>query len=226
MSEERGIDDPTFLRVAPRTGRRRPRPAGVERRPEGPGSDPARQERSHPHCVPASPDGRFAVVADLGLDALTSDRFGPGGVLSSEPAAVTRLTPGCGHRHLVLHQGETFAICELDSTVASPRYEAGSGRFDVVAVAPTLPEGHGSSHCSDVRIHPNGRWVYAADRGHDSIAVLALDPDSGALTPRRHHPCKGRTPRHLALDPTGRHLVVADQDSDALGIFALDEGGS
>ncbi len=194
----------------------------------GRGPDPARQERSHPHCVLPSRDGRFAVVADLGLDTLTSYRSGPDGTLSAEPAAVTRLKPGCGPRHLAFHPGGQFAvvICELDSTVASLRYDAGSGRFDVVAVAPALPDGHGTSHCSDVQIHPNGRWVYAANRGHDSIAVLALDPDSGALTPAGHHPCGGRTPRHLALDPTGRHLVVANQDSDELAVFALDGAGA
>ncbi len=194
----------------------------------GRGPDPARQERSHPHCVLPSPDGRFAVVADLGLDTLTSYRRGSDGALSAEPAAVTRLTPGCGPRHLAFHPGGRLAVavCELDSTVASLRYDAESGRFEVIAIAPALPEGHGISHCSDVQIHPNGRWVYAANRGHDSIAVLALDPDSGALTPRGHHPCAGRTPRHLSLDPAGRYLVAANQDSDGLAIFALDEAGA
>ena len=193
----------------------------------GRGAHPARQDRPHPHCVLPSPDGRFVVVCDLGLDAILTYRRGRDGMPSPE-AAVTRLRPGSGPRHIAFHPGGRFAvvICELDSTVSSLCYDPGSGRLDVIATVPALPGGHGPSRASDVQIHPNGRWVFGANRGHDSVAVLAMDPDTGSLTPAGHHPCGGRTPRHLALDPSGRHLVVANQDSDALSVFALDATGA
>ena len=191
----------------------------------GRGPDPVRQERAHPHCVRQSPDGRFAIVADLGLDAILTYGLGADGRLSSEPVAVSALPPGAGPRHLVFHpEGRlVLVICELNSTVVSLRYSAENGALAALASASTLPpRWEGESHCSDIQFGPRGRFVYGANRGHDSIAMLGLDAPSGELRPMGHISCGGRTPRNLAVDPTGRFLIVANQNSDDLTVLSID----
>ena len=193
----------------------------------GRGTDPERQERPHPHCVLPSPDGRFVVVADLGLDLLASYRWGPDG-LSPEPVAVTRLPDGSGPRHLAFGPdgGLALLVCELASTVSSLRFDAATGGFAVIDTVPALPASAGLSHASDIRVHPGGRRVYAANRGHDSIVDMALDPATGRLAVMGHRACGGRTPRNLALDPAGRHLLVANQNGDAIAVFRLAGDGA
>jgi 6-phosphogluconolactonase len=191
----------------------------------GLGPNAERQERPHPHCVLASPDNRFVVVADLGLDALLSYRFGSDGRLSDQPAAITPMPPGAGPRHLAFHPSGDLAvvICELDSTLSSLRYHAGDGRFELLSTVSAVPaEARHDTHCADVQIHPNGRFVYGSNRGHDSVVILGLDPATGDLTLVGHEPCGGRTPRNLAIDPSGRFLMVANQNSDRVSVFAID----
>ena len=191
----------------------------------GPRAD--RQERSHPHCVLPSPDGRFAVVADLGLDALFTYRYGPDGMLSPAPVATTPMPPGSGPRHLAFHPSGRLAVVirELDCAISSLRFEPGTGTFALVSTVPTLPDGTAmENYCSDVQIHPGGGFVYGANRGHDSIAMYSLDEPSGRLEPIGHRSCGGKTPRNLAIDPEGRYLVVANQDSDTLSVLAIEDG--
>ncbi len=198
--------------------------ASVAHRGHGP--DAERQERAHPHCVLPSPDGRFVAVVDLGLDAILSYGFGPDGALSEAPVARAALPAGCGPRHLAFHPGGWLAmvICELDSTLLSFRFDAQTGAFTPIDSLPTTPaDGRSGNSCSDVQIHPNGRFVYGANRGHDSIVVAAIDPREGMLSLAGYHPCGGRTPRNLAIDPSGRFLVVANQNSDSLSVFTIDD---
>ena len=191
----------------------------------GHGVDAERQERSHAHCVLPSPDGDVVVAVDLGLDAILSYRFGPHGQLSGEPLARSELPAGAGPRHLAFHPDGTLAvvICELDSSLISLRFDAHTARFAALDRMSAVPDAaRAGNHCSDVQIHPNGRFLYGANRGHDSIVVAAIDVRSGRLSLVGHHACGGRTPRHLAIDPSGRLLVVANQNSDTLAIFAID----
>ena len=197
--------------------------SSVAHRGQGPNAE--RQERSHAHCVLPSPDGEAVVVVDLGLDAILSYRFGPDGRLSGEPLARSDLPAGAGPRHLAFHPDATLAvvICELDSSLVLLRFDAGAARFAVLDRLSAVPDAaKAGNHCSDVQIHPNGRFLYGANRGHDSIVVAAVDAVAGRLSLVGHHPCGGRTPRHLAIDSSGRHLVVANQNSDTLAIFAID----
>jgi 6-phosphogluconolactonase len=196
----------------------------VAHRGKGPNAE--RQERAHPHCVLPTPDGRFVVVVDLGLDAILTYRFGPDGQLFGKPVTRSPLPSGAGPRHLAFHPTGRMAvvICELDSTLLSLRYGAETGGFTPVESIAAVPAAARSgNHCSDVQIHPNGRFVYGANRGHDSIVILTINPQTGRLSLVGHHPCGGRTPRSLAIDPTGRFLVVANQNSDTLSIFAIDD---
>jgi 6-phosphogluconolactonase len=193
---------------------------------EGTGPNPDRQERPHPHCVFAVPDNRFVVVADLGLDALFAYPFDAEGRLDAAGVVRSPLPAGSGPRHFAFHGNGRLAvlICELDSTVASLRYDPATGRFETIGIVSAVPEGVSGSHCSGIQIHPNGRFVYGANRGHDSVAAFGLDAGSGALTPLGHTPCGGKTPRDMTIDPSGRFLMVCNQDSDVISVFAIDPG--
>ncbi len=197
--------------------------ASVAHRGSGPNAE--RQERAHAHCVLPSPDGHALVAVDLGLDAILSYRFGPDGQLSGEPLARSALPAGAGPRHLAFHPDGTLAVvtCELDSSLLLLRFDAHMSSFAVLDRLSAVPDpARAGNHCSDVQIHPNGRFVFGANRGHDSLVIAAIDAEAGRLSLVGHHACGGRTPRHLAIDPSGRLLVVANQNSDALAIFPID----
>jgi 6-phosphogluconolactonase len=191
---------------------------------EGSGPNAARQERPHPHCVLASPDNRFIIVADLGLDALIAYPFGPDGHLDKAKAMRSPLPPGSGPRHFAFHSDGRIAvvICELNSTIVTLRYHRDSGRFDLIDIVAAVPKGTQENHCSGIAIHPRGRFVYGANRGHDSIAILGIDGETGRLSLLAHRPSGGATPRDMAFDPSGRFLAVANQDSDCVSVFLVD----
>jgi 6-phosphogluconolactonase len=205
-------------------GRLLPPTASVAHRGSGPHAE--RQERAHPHCVLQSPDGRFVIVADLGLDALLTYAYAADGTLSAEPVATTALPKGAGPRHFAFHPNGRLAvvICELDSTISSLRYDRERGSFSLIGTVPAVPPAaRAENHCSDIQIHPGGRFVFGGNRGHDSIAILSIDPESGRLASLGAVPCGGATPRNLAIDPTGRFLLAANQNGDAIAVLAIDK---
>jgi 6-phosphogluconolactonase len=192
----------------------------------GSGIDPVRQAGPHAHSVTLDPAGRFAFVPDLGLDRLMIYRFDAGrGLLEPGRVPWIKMKPGAGPRHLAFQPGGGFAwlVNELDSTVAALAYDRRSGTFRLLQTVPTLPEGVvGESTCADIHASPDGRFVYASNRGHDSIAAWRVHPRKGTLDLVGHRPSGGRTPRNFAIDPTGRFLLVANQDSDTVVTFRLD----
>ena len=199
-------------------------PATSVVRHEGSGPNRARQEGPHAHSVTLDPAGRFAFVADLGIDRLMGYRFDPAtGALS--PGEGVTVEPGAGPRHFEFHpRGDrAYLINELTSTLTALAYDAASGRLTPTATVPTLPADFGGrSHAADVHVHPSGSFVYGSNRGHDSIVVYGIAAGSGELTLVQHQPTLGRTPRNFAIDPTGRFLLVANQDSHGIVTFAID----
>lgn len=189
----------------------------------GCGPNTERQERAHAHCVRVTPDNRFAVVADLGLDALLAYPFDAETGQLGAPVR-TDLTPGSGPRHFLFHPDGRIVLVvgELDSTVTALRYDAMTGVFESLDRISILPEGAAENHSADIQLHPNGRFGYVSNRGHDSIALVAVDAESGRLTALGHTPCGGFCPRNLAFDPSGRFLAVANQNGDNITIFAVD----
>lgn len=193
---------------------------------EGKGPHPTRQEKPHPHSVTPSPDNRQVVVADLGLDriflyALDADHAR----LASAPLSVAT-APGAGPRHFKFHPDgqHAYGINELDNTITAYRYSAAEGLRPASSV-PTLPaEFSGASTTAEIRVHPNGRFLYGSNRGHDSIAVFSLDPQSGlpSARPLEIVPSGGRNPRNFALSPDGRWLVCGHQDTPLLTVFGVD----
>lgn len=191
------------------------------------GSSVNRQRQSGPHAHAAlfSPDNRFLLAADLGADRIFVYRFDAarGSLAPNDPPSVA-VTPGAGVRHLVFHpNGKVlYAINELASSVTVFRYDAARGALEEYQTASTLPEHfEGATTAAEIAIDATGSHVYASNRGHDSIALLAVDPVLFTLTAMEFPPAMGRTPRHFALDPDGRNLVVASQDSGRLQVFSV-----
>lgn len=191
----------------------------------GTGIDPRRQSGPHAHSVTLDASNRLAFVPDLGLDKLMIYRFDPKrGKLEPNDVPWIEMKPGAGPRHLSFHPSGLFAylVNELDSTVVALAYR-GSGTFVHLQSIRALPdEFAGESTCADVHVHPSGGFVYASNRGHDSIAIHRIDPVSGRLTLIGHEQTRGRTPRSFGIDPHGRFLVVANQDSDSVTTFRID----
>ena len=193
----------------------------------GHGADPKRQEAPHAHSIDLSPDNRFAFVDDLGLDKLLAYKFDAGKVppISNDPP-FAKLDPGAGPRHFALHPSGKFAyvIAEMHSTVTAFSADLKSGTFHPLQTLSTLPSTFKAQNDdAEVEVHPSGKFLYASNRGHDSIAVFAIDPTKGTLTLVDHTPTQGKTPRNFAIDPTGRFLFAENQESDNIVVFRIDE---
>lgn len=184
----------------------------------------SRQEGPHAHSVTVDPSGKHVIVADLGLDALISYRLDPvAGTLTKVCEVI--VGPGTGPRHFAFHpSGDlAFSINELSSTLTSFRYDGDSGKLTPLGQVSTLPNDFRSENTTaEVRVHPTGRWVYASNRGHDSIVQVEVDGKSGAMTTVGHTPTGGKTPRNFNIDPSGRYLIAANQNSGTVVCFRID----
>ncbi|WP_082927585.1 lactonase family protein [Paenibacillus oryzisoli] len=188
----------------------------------GPQAD--RQEAPHAHSIIPSPDNRYAVSADLGLDRLVISRIDAesGDLL---PHGGADVKPGAGPRHVVFNADSTYvyAINELDNTVTVLSYEADAGRMAAVQSLSTLPEDFGGvSYCADIHLAEDGRFLYASNRGHDSVAVYGVDRDSGTLSVVGWQSTRGQWPRNFALSPQDEFLLAANQNSNSIVVFRRD----
>lgn len=192
----------------------------------GAGADPKRQSRPHAHCVALSRNNRFAIVADLGLDELVVYRFDPKrGSLTPNDPPFARVNPGAGPRHFAFHPTERYAyvINEMQSTVTAFTYDAARGAFKELQTISTLPHDFtGDNTTAELEVHPSGKYLYGSNRGHDSIAVFAIDAGKGTLALLADVPTQGKTPRNFGLDPTGAYLLAANQNSGNLVLFRID----
>lgn len=188
---------------------------------------PRRQGGPHAHCILPDPQNRRALVCDLGVDkvfAYPLDAAG-GGLLTNGVAAAT-LPPGAGPRHLTFSANGRFVyvINELNSTLAVFAYQSRRGEFSLRQTVGTLPADFtGENTTADIHVHPGGKFLYGSNRGHDSLAVFAINRATGRLSLIEHVPTGGRTPRNFGLDPTGRWLLAANQNSDSVVVFRVDD---
>jgi 6-phosphogluconolactonase len=193
----------------------------------GHGPNPKRQEGPHAHSIDLSPDNRFAMVDDLGLDELLVYKFDAGkGTLTPNDPPFAKLDPGAGPRHFALAPSGKFAyvISEMHSTVTVFSADLETGTFRPLQTISALPKGFkGPNDDAEIEVHPSGKLLYASNRGHDSIAVFAIDSGKGTLTLVEHASTSGKTPRNFALDPAGKLLFVANQESDNIIVFHIDE---
>lgn len=188
------------------------------------GPNRARQDKPHPHSVTFSPDDRYVYVCDLALDAVIVYAVDPSTATLREASRAT-VAPGAGPRHSKISADGRFlyVLNELDGTVTTFARDPASGALTSIQTVGTLPEDfRGPNTSAEIRLHPNGRFVYVSNRGHDSIAVLARDPDSGKLTRVQIVSSGGQHPRNFELSPDGAWLVCANRDSDNLVAFRVD----
>lgn len=194
----------------------------------GRGPHPTRQEKPHAHSVSVAPDNRHVLVADLGLDRIFTYALDPAAAaLSATVPPFTATAPAAGPRHGKFSADGRFfyLVNELDATVVAFRYDAANGALAALQTAPTLPPGFtGANLCAELRLHPSGRALYVSNRGHDSLAVFAVDPATGLLSPAPLEivPSGGAHPRNFALSPDGRWLVCGHQHSPRISVFAVD----
>ena len=192
----------------------------------GTGAVKARQEGPHAHSFNVSPDNRFAIAADLGLDKLLVYRLdAEKGTITPNDPPFFATAPGSGPRHFAFHPDgrHAYVINEINSTITALTYDPTNGSFADAGTLSTLPaDFKGSSTCADIEVHPSGKFLYGSNRGHDSIAMFSIEPGTGKLHSIGFEPTGGKTPRNFGIDPTGRFLIAANQDTDNLVVFRID----
>jgi 6-phosphogluconolactonase len=192
----------------------------------GSGIDPERQEGPHTHAINVTPDNRHVLVADLGLDKLFVYNFDSthGTIVeSASPFAV--MPPGSGPRHVAFHPNGLFVyvINELASRITMFSYDSGSGTLSSGQTISTLADDFvGYSNAAELQVDAEGQFLYASNRGPDTIRTFAVDSANGMLTPVSDVPSGGKTPHSVAIDPTGKFLLAANADSDTIVIFRID----
>ena len=196
-------------------------------RHSGSGSNPRRQEGPHPHMIVTDPNGKFALVPDLGVDRVIAYRLDPStGQLNTAPGAGGSVEPGSGPRHLAfgVNGRQVYLINELASTISVFDYDPDDGGMEPVQTVSTIPTDFTEpTTTAAIVVHPSGRFVYGSNRGHDSVAGFEIDATSGKLTPRGQTPTGGRTPRDINIDPSGTYLLAANQGSDSITTFRINQ---
>jgi 6-phosphogluconolactonase len=185
-----------------------------------------RQSGPHAHSANVSPDGRWLLVADLGLDQILSYRVDAvKGTLSPGDPPFTKIAPGSGPRHMAFGRDGRFAyaISEMLSTVTVFRYNSARGSLQELQTAQVTPEGYtGPKSSAEIAVDPGGKFLYGSNRGDSTIAVFRIDADKGTLTLVERVSTQGKTPRNFAIDPSGAFLFAANQDSGNVVEFRID----
>ncbi len=186
-----------------------------------------RQEAPHAHWIATSPDNRFLLTADLGIDKILISPFhlADGAFTPNKPSSGVRLKSGAGPRHAAFSpSGKFFYVAsELNSTVTAYSYNAKDGTLHELQTVFTLPKDFsGENDVAEIAVHPSGRFLYVSNRGRDSLAVFAIDAVKGKLTPVADIATQGKTPRNFAIDPSGKYLLAANQGSSDIVVFKID----
>jgi len=191
---------------------------------EGSSVNPARQKGPHGHAINLDPSNNYAFASDLGLDKILIYKFNAcSGILTKHGHA--SLAPGAGPRHFAISQDSKFAysLNELHSTITSLKFDAKKGKLSSIQTISTLPTGYkGRNSTAEIRIHPNGKFLYSSNRGHDSIAVFKIHPKLGTLTPLQEQKTGGKTPRNFNITPNGKFLLAANQSSNDITLLKID----
>jgi 6-phosphogluconolactonase len=210
-----------------RDGKVKPASAFVQH--TGSSVNPSRQKEPHAHSINVDAGDHFAYVADLGLDKVLVYRYDSAkGTLTANDPPFATVKPGSGPRHFAIHPTGKFAyvINEITCTVTAFRSDTSRGTLTEIQTVSTLPEGtamQAQFSGSEVQVHPSGKFLYAANRGHNTIAVFTIDPSSGQLTLIQNQLTLGNIPRGFGIDPGGKFLLAGNQRSDSVVVFRIDE---
>lgn len=194
----------------------------------GGSADANRQKEPHAHSVNVSKNNKYAVAADLGTDELIVYRLdAKRGALNVEREP-TKLKSGLGPRHFAFHPNDkyAYAVNELGSSVTALTWDASAGLLKEIQTISTLPAGYKeTSYCAEIVVHPNGKHVYASNRGHHSIAVFDVNAATGELTAKGQVKTGGEWPRNFNIDPSGQYLLAANERSDSIVVFKIGADG-
>jgi len=205
-------------------------PASAFMQHSGSSINKERQEGPHAHWIGTSPDNRFVLAADLGLDEILVYRFNAAkGTLTPNTLPLVKLSPGHGPRHLAFHPNGKFAyvLTEMGSGVTAFAYKASNGSLSPLETVSTLSvlrrDYSGPKEAAEIVVHPSGKFLYSSNRaGIDTISLFSIDPVNGTLKLKDEYPTMGKTPRNFAIDPTGKFLLAANQESNNIVIFRID----
>jgi 6-phosphogluconolactonase len=188
--------------------------------------DPERQKEAHTHCTTVSPENKYLLVNDLGLDRIMVFHFDPRTAkLTPNDPPYYSATPGSGPRNLTFHPNKKWAysIAEMGSIIECMDWNGDKGTLARFQVISSLPKEHKSpTDAATVQVHPNGRFLYASNRGDDSITAFSIDSANGHLALIQRISCEGGSPRHFAVAPDGRWLVVGNQDTANIVVLECD----
>lgn len=185
-----------------------------------------RQDSPHPHCCQFSPDGRFALVSDLGLDGIVIYRINPDGP-SIKRHGFAASVPGGGARHLRFSPDGRFIylLNELSLSVTTYAWDATNGTARLLATVPALSEAakakEAFNSAAEILVHPSGRFVYSSNRGHDTVTVYRAEPETAALVVIQVQPVRGAFPRNINLTPGGDWLLAAGADSNTVSVHRV-----
>lgn len=186
-----------------------------------------RQEGPHAHSVGTDPSGHYVYCSDLGQDKVFIYRLSPasGALTPNEPPFGTTAA-GAGPRHFKLHPNGKFGyvINELNSTITAFSHDQKTGALKEIQAVSTVPgDFHGTNNPAELMIHRSGRFLYGSNRGHDSLVICSIDPETGKLTVVGHQSTLGKNPRNFVIDPSGRFLLAANQDTDNIVVYKIDQ---
>jgi len=194
---------------------------------QGSSVDAQRQTGPHAHFITTDPANRLVLACDLGLDKVLVYQWDQDkGALTPNDPPWAMVKPGAGPRHLAFHPNGRllFVINEMGSSLTSFAYDPKHGALRGLQTLSTLPEGYTANNtAAEVRVHPSGKFAYASNRGHNSIAVFSIDAAKAKLALVEIQPTQGRSPRCVTLDPSGHWLLAQNQDSDNIVVFRVDE---
>ena len=187
--------------------------------------NPQRQAGPHAHCMAVDAANHRVFACDLGLDKVMIYQLNEAnGTLTANETPWAEVKPGSGPRHIAFHPDgrHAYVINEMGSTVMTFDYDREHGALKEIQTVSTLPEDfHGVNTCAEVAVHPSGKFVYASNRGDDSIAVFAVNEPSGRLDFVERQSTRGKVPRGFGIDPTGQYLIAANQNSDSVVVFRI-----
>ena len=192
---------------------------------DGSGPNKERQEKPHVHLVSLTPDEKYLCVVDLGIDKLAVYSFKEGSLSEAKELSLT-FKPGCGPRHMTFHPNGKFAYVntELSGEIIVLEYNSDKPEFNVLQYIPTLPEDfNGESLGSAIHITSDGKYLYAANRGHDSIAAFIINASTGKLELISHTSTRGSHPRDFAIDPSDSFIVASNMSSNNMVSFKIDK---
>jgi 6-phosphogluconolactonase len=187
---------------------------------------PQRQTKPYAHWIRTDPTNKFALVADLGMDQVVVYKFDARtGKLAPNDPPFTKVAGGNGPRHLVFHPNSkwVYGVAEIANEVMAFNWDASAGVLTQFQAVKTLAEGFKDpSTAAEIAVHVNGKFLYASNRGEDSIVVYAIDPKSGELTFKQRVSSGGKVPRYFTFDPSNKWLIVSNQEGGNVSVFSMD----